>query len=161
MTKGPKLEKTKKKDGFTMAIGQKKNPPRKKNPDTTPKITTKHSYDILNQPLEDEDIQDPHKVKNQEKGKIQAAHTSTQSKEANQEDKMGENGDTQMQLDEQDLADIYIEKLEEALNRKDLQTIPIEQLRKVHKVFLDSTAGSTSRLDIAIDPSTDSKRILW
>jgi hypothetical protein len=41
-----------------------------------------------------------------------------------------------MQLDEQDLADIDLEKLEEAFNRKDLHTIPVEQLRKVHKVSL-------------------------
>jgi hypothetical protein len=44
-----------------------------------------------------------------------------------------------MQLDEQDLVDIDLEKLEEALNRKDLHAIPVEQLRKVHKVFIDST----------------------
>jgi hypothetical protein len=62
-----------------------------------------------------------------------------------------------MQLDEQDLADIDLEKLEEAFNRKELQTIPVEQLRKVHKVFIDSTTGSTSRLGISLDPTTELK----
>jgi hypothetical protein len=45
-------------------------------------------------------------------------------------------------MDEQDLADIDLDKLEEALNKKDLKTIPDDQLRKVHKVFLDSTDRS-------------------
>jgi hypothetical protein len=158
---GPKVGESKQKDGFTMVTGRKKNPPRKQNPDTAPKITTKNSYDILKQLSEDEEIQDPHKMKNQEKGKGQAEHTSTQGKEDHQGDKMGGNGDTLMQLDEQDLVDIDLEKLEEALNRKDLQTIPVEQLCKVHKVFIDSTVGSTTRLGIATDPSTDSKRAPW
>jgi len=51
-----------------------------------------------------------------------------------------------MQLDEQDLADIDLEKLKESFNKKELQSILIEQLRKVHKVFINSTAGNTSRL---------------
>jgi hypothetical protein len=63
-----------------------------------------------------------------------------------------------MKFDEQDLADIDLEKLEEACNRKELQTIPMEQLRKVHKAFIDSTAGSTSRLGISLNSSTDLKR---
>jgi hypothetical protein len=60
-----------------------------------------------------------------------------------------------MQLDDQDLADIDLEKLEEAFNKKELQTIPVEQLRKVHKVFIDSTIGATSRLGISPDPTPD------
>jgi hypothetical protein len=42
-------------------------------------------------------------------------------------------------LDDHDLAGIDLEKLEEVLNRKDLQALPKEKLHKVHKVFLDST----------------------
>jgi hypothetical protein len=64
-----------------------------------------------------------------------------------------------MQLDERDLACIDLEKLEEALNQKDLQALPEEKLRKVHKFFLNSSAGSTARLGIATDSSSDSKRI--
>jgi hypothetical protein len=89
------------------------------------------------------------------------------TKEQNQEtgptaqqnvDKPEDGGDTLMQLDEQDLVDIDLEKLEEAFNRKELQTIPVEQLRKVHKVFIDSTAGSTSRLGISSDPTSELRR---
>jgi hypothetical protein len=51
-----------------------------------------------------------------------------------------------------ELADIDLDKLEDAFNKKELQTIPVEQLRKVHKVFIDSTTGATSRLGIHLDP---------
>ena len=56
-----------------------------------------------------------------------------------------------MQLDDQDLADIDLEKLKEDFNKKEFQTIPVEQLRKVHKVFIDSTTGATSQLGITPD----------
>ena len=42
-------------------------------------------------------------------------------------DERGEgDGDTPMMLDDRDLAGIDLEKLEEALNQKDLQTLPEE-----------------------------------
>jgi len=82
-------------------------------------------------------------------------HQYAQDKEHHQGDNSQENGDTLMQLNEQDLTDIDLEKLEEGLNHKDLHSIPIEQVRKVHKVFIDSTTGSTARVGIAIDPALD------
>jgi hypothetical protein len=39
-----------------------------------------------------------------------------------------------MLMDEMDLANIDLEKLEESLNQKDLQHILVDQLCKVHKV---------------------------
>ena len=42
-----------------------------------------------------------------------------------------------MHMNAQDLAGIDLEKLEEALDQRDLQGLPEEQLRKVHKIFLD------------------------
>jgi hypothetical protein len=107
--------------------------------------------------LEDEEIQDPHKEKAQEKGKGQADPSPKQNQDSTPTDTLGTNGDTQMQLNDQDLEDIDLEKLEEALNRKDLQTLLVEQLCKFHKVFIDSIARSTAQLGIATDPSTDSK----
>jgi hypothetical protein len=38
-----------------------------------------------------------------------------------------------------------------------LETILVEQLRKVHKVFLDSPVRSIEWLGIATDPNTDGK----
>jgi len=63
-------------------------------------------------------------------------------------------------LDDRDLVGIDLEKLEEALNQKNLQSLPEEQLRKVHKILLNSSAGSTARLGIATDLSSGTKRIL-
>jgi hypothetical protein len=66
--------------------------------------------------------------------------------------------DTIMEMDEQDLAEIDLDRLEEALNKKDLQTLPEDQLRKVHKVFMDSSTGATSRLGISVDLNLDPRR---
>jgi hypothetical protein len=63
-----------------------------------------------------------------------------------------------MLMDEMDLAEIDLEKLEEALNQKDLQHLPVEQLRKVHKVFTNTSAGSTARLGISPDPNHEPKK---
>jgi hypothetical protein len=60
-TQATKVSDITQKDGFTIVTGRKKSPPRKQNPDPKPKISTKNSYEILNQLLEDEEIQDPHK----------------------------------------------------------------------------------------------------
>jgi len=63
-----------------------------------------------------------------------------------------------MQIDERELEDIDLDKLEEALNRKELQSIPMEQLMKVHKVFIDPRVGATSCLGIHLEPDPDPKR---
>jgi len=63
-----------------------------------------------------------------------------------------------MLMDEMDLAEIDLEKLEEALNQKALQHISVEQLQKFHKVFTNSTAGFTARLGILADLGSDPKR---
>jgi hypothetical protein len=44
-----------------MVTAKKKNPPWKQAPDPSQKISTKNSYEILNQLPEDEEIQDPDK----------------------------------------------------------------------------------------------------
>jgi len=155
-----KASETTQKDGFTTVTSRKKNPPRKQNPDPKRKIVTKNSYDILNQLPKDEEIQDPHKEQQQGKGKNQTPSSSGPNREIHSEERGDVDGDTLMQLDDRDLAGIDLEKLEEALNQKDLQALPEEQLQKVHKVFLNSSAGSTTRLGIATDSSSDSKRIL-
>jgi hypothetical protein len=62
-------------------------------------------------------------------------------------------------MDDWDLADVDLYQLEEELNKKDIQTIPDDQLRKVQKVFLDSTVGATSRMGISIDPNLDPRKI--
>jgi hypothetical protein len=70
-----------------------------------------------------------------------------------------EGGYTIMQMDERELPDIDIDKLEEAFNKKELQTIWVEQLKKVHKVLINSTTGATSRLGIRLDLDPNPKWI--
>jgi hypothetical protein len=56
-----------------------------------------------------------------------------------------EDGDAEMELEEQELDGVDLEHLEHAYRHQKLYTTPRDQLRKVHKVFLNSPAGSTTR----------------
>jgi hypothetical protein len=56
-----------------------------------------------------------------------------------------EDGEADMELEEQDLAGVDLEHLEHAYRQQKLYTIPRDQLQKVHKVFLNSSAGSSVR----------------
>jgi hypothetical protein len=138
---------------------KEETPPRRQITDHKPKILTKNAYDILSQLSEDEEIQDPHEGLQKNKDQNPIPSYSGPNKEIHADEKGDGDGDTLMQVDAQDLAGIDLEKLEEDLNQKDLQALPEEQLRKVHKVFLDSTAGSTARLGIATESSSGSKKI--
>jgi exonuclease III len=55
-----------------------------------------------------------------------------------------------MEVEEQDLAGVDLEHLEHAYRHQKLYTIPRDQLRKVHKVFLNSSAGSSARASKAL-----------
>jgi hypothetical protein len=66
--------------------------------------------------------------------------------------------DMVMVMDEQDQEKIDLDMLEEALNNNDLQTLLEDQLKKFHKVFLDSSAGATSRLGIDTNPNQDPRK---
>jgi hypothetical protein len=66
--------------------------------------------------------------------------------------------DMVMEMDEQDLEEIDLGRLEQALNKKYLQTLPEDQLRKVQKLFMDLSAGATSRLGIRTDPNQDPRK---
>jgi hypothetical protein len=61
-----------------------------------------------------------------------------------------EDGDEEMELEEQDLAGVDLDHLEHAYRHQKLYTIPRDQLRKVHKVFLNSSAGSSARASKAL-----------
>jgi hypothetical protein len=61
-----------------------------------------------------------------------------------------EDRDEDMEVEEQDLAGVDLEHLEHAYRHQKLYTIPRDQLRKVHKVFLNSSAGSSARVSKAL-----------
>jgi hypothetical protein len=50
-----------------------------------------------------------------------------------------------MDLEEQELAGVDLEHLEHAYKHQKLYTIPRDQLRRVYKVFLNSSVGSSTR----------------
>jgi hypothetical protein len=58
-----------------------------------------------------------------------------------------DDGEANMELEEQDLARVDLEHLEHAYRQQKLYTIPRDQIQKVHKVFLNSSAGSSARAD--------------
>jgi hypothetical protein len=154
----PKAEQNMQKDGFITIQTRKKNPPRKQAAGPKPVIQTKNTFDILSQLPEEAKIQDPHKGAKQDTGPSPTP-TPVQNQETHGEEGKEADGDTPMQLDAQDLVGIDLERMEEALNTKNLQGLLEEQLRKVHKVFLDSTAGSTARLGIATESSYGSTKL--
>jgi hypothetical protein len=57
-----------------------------------------------------------------------------------------------MHMDEREIVEIYLETIEDAFNKKELKSIPVEKLRKVHKVFIKSIAGDNSILGISPNP---------
>ena len=144
------------KDGFTVIQTRRRNPIRRPATDPKPTPQTKNSYDILSQLPEEEDLLDPHAGKQTSQAPSTANPPPDPPRNAHTEEAGEADGDILM--NPQDLAGIDLEKLEEALDQKDLQGLPEEQLRKVHKIFIDSTAGSTARLGIAIESSSSSRK---
>jgi len=61
-----------------------------------------------------------------------------------------EDADEEMEIEDPDLAGVDLEHLEHAYRHQKLYTIPRDQLRKVHKIFLNSSAGSTARASKAL-----------
>ena len=55
-----------------------------------------------------------------------------------------------MEMEEHDLARVDLEHLEHAYRQQKLYTIPRDQLRKVQKVFLNSSARSSSQANKAL-----------
>jgi hypothetical protein len=55
-----------------------------------------------------------------------------------------EDEDTKMYLEDKDMVRLDLEHLEQAYRKQELYTIPPYQLRKVHKVFLNSSAESVT-----------------
>jgi len=70
----PKEGEGKQKEGYTIVIGRKKQPPRKQNQESTQKIPTTNSFDILNQLPEEEEVGNLHKKDNQDKEKGKSKH---------------------------------------------------------------------------------------
>jgi len=147
-------------DGFTTVTAKRRNPPKKHFVDLKPNIATKNPYEILEQLPEEEEVQNPLKHPQSLQVENMQPNLPPPNHKARMEDREEGEGETPMILDDIELAGIDLEKLEEALNQKNLQTLPKEQLHKVHKVFLNSSVGSTAHLGTALDQNSGSKKIL-
>jgi hypothetical protein len=68
-------------------------------------------------------------------------------------------GGMEIGLDEKDLVEIDLVSLKEVYRRNELSSIPLDQLCKVHKVYLNPTTEATSRssegLGILQNPTKD------
>jgi hypothetical protein len=122
----PKPSDPKKNDGFTNVAGRKRNPSKKQNQSSTSKIPSKNSFEALTQMQPDQASQNPLKASTQAKGKSCADPHSISPTDNAQITQSSRDEDTNMEMNETDLEEIDLEKLEEALNQKDLQHIPVE-----------------------------------
>jgi hypothetical protein len=148
-------EANKNKDGFISAAGRRRQGGRRPSGLTTKEPTSNNQFEALQQLPENMDaLQVPPTEKthqNPEKGKVVGAPGMAQttpppsSNTTSIEPSEIEDGDVEMDLYEQDLAGVDLEHLEQAYRHQKLYTIPPYQLRKFHKVFLNSTTSSTAR----------------
>ena len=115
--------------------------------------TTSNQIDILQQQTEGREASQapPSKKKplNLVKGKAQETQgqtpiiPTTSSTATALDPSEAEDGDMEMELDEQDLAGVDLEHVEHAYRNHKLYTIPPDQMRNMHKIFLNSSASST------------------
>jgi len=155
VSKGEKPEMSKAKDGFIPAVGRCRQVARKTSATATKEPPSSNPFDDLHQIPENMDApQVPHtadalhgntKGKTMETLVLEQIPPISTSSTKDDEPLDLEEGDIKMDLDEQDLTGIDLEHLEQAYRHQQLYTIPPDQLRKVHKVFLDPSVGSTAR----------------
>jgi hypothetical protein len=95
---------------------------------------TNNSFEALNHLPEEEEAENPHKTMGKDPNKYKEDQLAQNHQTLeNQEDPQTQpvsgkeperEKDTIMEMDEQDLAEIDLDRLEEALKKKDLQTLP-------------------------------------
>jgi hypothetical protein len=152
------LERSKDKEGFVQPAGRRRQGGRKQLTQVSKDPSTNNKFAILqdqsenptppanlNAPLPHNDPQTegpgPAQLpKNRERkpAPLSLARETTGLQEA-------EDGDEEMEMEEPDLTRVDLEHLEHACRHQKLYTIPRDQLRKVHKLFLNSSVGSSAR----------------
>jgi hypothetical protein len=172
---------SKDKDGFTQIAGRRRQGTRKqpyqpgKNPLTSNKFATLQDQPdnpittSTQQPSLQENEPHPHPLHKDSQAanqpQPQSPPRNTEPSSFNQsptQEQLGmpdtDDGDDEMELEEQDLAGVDLEHLEHAYRHQKLYTIPRDQLRKVHKVFLNSSAGSSARTSKALGVQTNQSK---
>jgi hypothetical protein len=151
-------ENSKDKEGFAPPGGKRRQANRRQPNQVSKDPSTRNKFDALqdqsenpetntNPPKRPEDFTSSSKILEEEKqapGKKIAQDPPTTA-ENPQDAQQPEDGEAEMDTEEQDLAGVDLEHLEHAYRHQKLYTIPPDQLRKVHKIFINSSAGSSAR----------------
>lgn len=155
VSKGEKPETSKAKDGFIPAVGRRRQVARKTSATATREPPSSNPFDDLHQIPENMDapqvpptanaLHGNTKGKTMETPVLEQIPPISTSSTKDDEPLDLEEVYVEIDLDEQDLTGIDLEHLEQPYRHQQLYTIPPDQLRKVHKVFLNSSAGSTAR----------------
>jgi hypothetical protein len=140
------------KDGFTQVTGRRKHQTKRIPPQAPAGPPTKNSFDALQTPV-DTPSSSTNPLTTPATGQLSATQdppalsssqpiAATTSLPTNLRPDMG---DPDTDLEDPELAGIDMAHLEQAYRKQQLYTIPPDQLRKVHKVFLNSSAGGKAR----------------
>jgi hypothetical protein len=145
------------KDGFAQPGGKRRQAGRRQQNQVSKDPSTRNKFAILQDQPEDPATNITPKelpVDNTSSSKEQEEDRQPQGKKADQDPQSTaenlkdalqlEDGDAEMETEEQDLAGVDLEHLEHAYRQQKLYTIPRDQLRKVHKIFINSSAGSSA-----------------
>jgi hypothetical protein len=152
------IENSKDKEGFAPPGGKIRQANRRQPNQIRKDPSTRNKFDALqdqsenpahnnNPPKQPEDFTSSSKIPEEEKqepGKKITQDPPTTA-ENPQEAQQLEDGEAEMDTEEQDLAGVDMEHLEHAYRHQKLYTIPLDQLWKVHKIFINSSAGSSAR----------------
>jgi hypothetical protein len=146
------------KDGFAQPRGKRRQAGRWQQNQVSKDPSTRNKFAILkDQPEDPATIITPKElpVNNTSSSKEQEEDRQPQGKKVDQDPQSTakdpkdvlhfEDGDADMETKEQDLAGVELEHLEHAYRQQKLYTIPRDQLRKVHKIFMNSSVGSSAR----------------
>jgi hypothetical protein len=150
-------------EGFVQAAGKRRQGNRKQVTQVSKDLPTSNKFDTLqNQPenpISDANPSEPSPPNDTQtegqnatpppQSNTTALHSPSPLQEQPDLQEM-DDGDEEMIIEEQDLAGVDLDHLEHAYRHQKLYTIPRDQLRKVHKIFLNSSAGSTARAGKAL-----------
>jgi hypothetical protein len=146
---------SKDKDGFAQVPGKRKQGGRKQITQASKDLSTNNKYEILQDQSENPSVSQavsmektPQQTSKEKVGAAQEPNPMTSPTCPNTrivDQPKVEDADVEMDLDEKELVGVDLEHLEHAYRHQKLYTIPPDQLRKFHKVFLNSSTGSTAR----------------
>ena len=147
------LEADKDKDGFVQASGKRRQGGIKQVTHVSKDLSTNNKYEVLQDQPKNPSVSQaapmektPQQTSKGKEGETLELNPNTSPIDPTTtmvDQPEAKDGDVEMDLNEQELAGVDLEHLEHAYRHQKLYTIPPDQLRKVHKVFLNSSARSS------------------